>query len=440
MDEPKQSFDVNRNTENEFVSMCVDRLKKSNEACLLLTTAYEQTTNELERRTRLASGLHEIDEREKAALKEEKARLTKEVDEWKSKALELEKNEKTIDNLRGERDEATKKMEENKHMYIAMVANLTNDKETNKKTIGNLSDENAEMKESMKSQDKNINTATTQLEEDKNIIANLTKDKQNGQKEIKNLTEENAKMKESMDSQDKNMNTATNQLEEDKNIIANLTHDKQNGQKEIENLTKENAKMREAMDLQDQNMDTVDSFSDGVTAPAAPPIAITAPAAPPIAITALQSLITNTASSTSTEATDIKQNATNKPTTTKTIQTQFIQSGKIVNDSPADTVETQFIQTEGEKKLQRTLLAVRGEKAILKERNHKLEIRCLDFKYDANAYEKLLEACRCNLNLERRKERRHRNDVIRKQENNFKRSQKEKKSQGHLRDSDLRGR
>ena len=63
---------------------------------------------------------------------------------------------------------------------------------------------------------------------------------------------------------------------------------------------------------------------------------------------------------------------------------------------------------------------MRGEKAILKERNHKLEIRCLDFKYDANAYEKLLEACRCNLNLERRKERRHRNDVIRKQENNFK--------------------
>ena len=430
MDEPKQSFDVNRNTENEFVSMCVDRLKKSNEACLLLTTAYEQTTNELERRTRLASGLHEIDEREKAALKEEKARLTKELVEWKSKALELEKNEKTIDNLRGERDEATKKMEENKHMYIAMVANLTNDKETNKKTIGNLSDENAEMKESMTSQDKNINTATTQLEEDKNIIANLTHDKQNGQKEIENLTKENAKMKESMDSQDKNMNTATNQLEEDKNIIANLTHDKQNGQKEIENLTKENAKMREAMDLQDQNMDTVDSFSDGVTAPAAPPIAITA----------LQSLITNTASSTSTEATDIKQNATNKPTTTKTIQTQFIQSGKIVNDSLADTVETQFIQTEGEKKLQRTLLAVRGEKAILKERNHKLEIRCLDFKYDANAYEKLLEGCRCNLNLERRKERRHRNDVIRKQENNFKRSQKEKKSQGHLRDSDLRGR
>ena len=154
----------------------------------------------------------------------------------------------------------------------------------------------------------------------------------------------------------------------------------------------------------------------------------------------MQSLITNTASSTSTEATDIKQNATNKPTTTKTIQTQFIQSGKIVNDSLADTVETQFIQTEGEKKLQRTLLAVRGEKAILKERNHKLEIRCLDFKYDANAYEKLLEGCRCNLNLERRKERRHRNDVIRKQENNFKRSQKEKKSQGHLRDSDLRGR
>ena len=389
VDQPKLAFDTRRNTEQEFLTMCVNRLKGSNEAWILLSSTHDKTINDLEVQRRMVANLEELNIRQKSSYDQNRT-------EWdaKMKTLTGEANR-----IIGERDEKYNKLEQKnkvdneqiaKQMEVLRVGAEQASKELteNERTIVELKtsqSKSLEQKELGKKEYEDLK----QKYEDLKRKSESTQDELADEVELwKERANKTSKLLEEKHSQISNGATKTNQITGDNQSTAESGQIRSAQSEEVREGEPQSDLPVETTTLQPPAKESTESASVSENKQISE-------------TTTLEPLATESTESVSTS--EDKQSATNKQNTANKQRTP---------------------QTDGEERLCKTLIVVRGEVVDLKQRNYRLETRCLDLKSDRTAYEKRLQSCKCNLDPERRVERRYRNEIIRTQKKNSKSQQR----------------